>query len=193
MIVEIGKHRVRHGNIYEQEEVAAFVGDDKADIFYSDPPWGSGNLRYWDTINKKMNDGAADYDFGFEVDRFLDVVLDSAVRFTDGWVVIEHGKRWTAMLIEKAIAKGLHYCGEVEALYNSGGKKHPLDIVVFHTAEPKALDLSPAYHTSGYHTVKTLFGILNAEGATTGMDLCCGMGYTARPASTTDSGSSGMS
>lgn len=179
-IIQIGPHRVRHGNIYEQAGIEALVGNDKADIFYSDPPWGSGNLKFWDTMNKKMNDDAQAYDFGFDVDRFLDTVISCSVKYTKGFVVIEYGKRWSQRLMELAQKKGLYFCGCVEALYKGGGKNLPLDIVVFHTEEAKQVDLSRAHHTIGYNAVKTMFNILSPCDGSIGMDLCCGMGFTAQ-------------
>lgn len=182
-ITRIGQHRVRHGNIYEREEMDRFIGDDRADLFYSDPPWGTGNLKFWDTTNKKMNADAKDYDYGFDVDKFLDVVIGSAVRYTDGFVVIEYGKRWVEKLVAQADQKGLFYCNRVETLYKGGGKLLPLDVVVFHTRRGMSIPLLNAYHTVGYKTVKTVFSILRPMiGAHTpiGMDLCCGMGFTAQ-------------
>lgn len=177
-IIEVGGHKVRHGNIYEQDGIAKLVGYDKADLFYSDPPWGSGNLRYWDTINKKMNADAKEFEFGFDVDKFLDVVLSASIKYTNGFVVIEYGQRWTQKLIEMATAKGLHYCAQVETLY--GGGKRPLDIVAFHTEASQQIDLRKAHHTMGYNCVKTIFSILRPPSNGIVMDLCCGMGYTAQ-------------
>ena len=179
-IIEIGGHRVRHGNIYEQDGISQLMRDDKADIFYSDPPWGPGNLRFWDTMNKKMNPDARGYEFGFDVDRFLEVVIATAMKYTNGFIVIEYGKRWSSKLVKLATSKGLHYCGQVETLYVGGGKKLPLDIVVFHTAEKRQIDLSSAYHTMDLTTVKTIFSILRPPVGGIGVDLCCGMGYTAQ-------------
>ena len=32
-----------------------FIKTEKFDILYSDPPWGLGNLKFWNTMNAKMN------------------------------------------------------------------------------------------------------------------------------------------
>tara|TARA_R110000737_G_scaffold166014_1_gene193262 strand:+ start:891 stop:1076 length:186 start_codon:yes stop_codon:yes gene_type:complete len=55
MIYKIGEHTVRHGDIHNEIEINELTQNIKANIFYSDPPWGSGNLKYWDTMNKKQN------------------------------------------------------------------------------------------------------------------------------------------
>ena len=52
MIYHIKHHRVQHGNIYD--DFMPLMQQEKADIFYSDPPWGIGNLKYWQTLNVKQ-------------------------------------------------------------------------------------------------------------------------------------------
>ena len=37
-IIQIGRHRVRHGDMFD--DLSELFGGDKADMFYSDPPWG---------------------------------------------------------------------------------------------------------------------------------------------------------
>ncbi len=169
---------MRHGNIYEVDQIDKLVGDDRADIFYSDPPWGPGNLKYWDTINKKANTDAKEYQFGFDVDLFLETVLRSAKKFSKGFVVIEYGVRWTKKVENMGQVLGLHHCGTTEVLYDNA--KRPLDVIFFHVDEPKILDLSSVYHTAEYTTVRTIFNLLGAGEGKIGMDLCCGLGYTAR-------------
>ena len=56
MITEIKNHRVRHGNI--MDGIDDLMVGNQADFIYSDPPWGQGNLRYWQTMNKKMNNAS---------------------------------------------------------------------------------------------------------------------------------------
>ena len=45
MIYKIGEHTVRHGDIHNEIEINELTQNIKANIFYSDPPWGSGNLK----------------------------------------------------------------------------------------------------------------------------------------------------
>lgn len=176
MIQQIGKHRVRHGDINDAAGLSQLTQGVMADIFYSDPPWGSGNLKYWETMNRKMNNTTASV-ITTDVETFLKTVLSNAAEHTNGWVVIEYGKRWTDQVIQLAKEAGLHYCGKVETLY-SGGR--PLDNIFFHTAGPRSIDLSSIHHLTGYNCVKQIFKLLKPEAGGVGMDLCCGMGYTAQ-------------
>lgn len=180
MIQQIGKHKVRHGDVHAEAEIAQLMNGVTADIFYSDPPWGEGNLKYWQTMNRKMNSDAVD-PINTKLDKFLDTVLGYAVKYTRGFVVIEYGLQWTDQVIAEAEKKGLIHCGTVETLY--GSQNLPLNVIVFHTNKQVNIDLSSVYHTKGYTTVKTMFALLKqASGKqdTIGADLCCGMGYTAQ-------------
>lgn len=176
MIKNIGKHRIRHGDIHDESGVSKLVGKSVADIFYSDPPWGSGNLRYWDTMNKKQN-GITDTTGNFDVDVFLHTVLQNAAELTDGWVVIEYGKQWIDKVIKIAEEEGLTYCTKVEALY---ANNLPLEIIFFRTDGYEELDVSSIHHLKGYGCVKAIFKLLKPASGGVGMDLCCGMGYTAQ-------------
>ena len=53
MITEINGHKVKNGDILDG--IDDLMQNDKADFIYSDPPWGQGNLKYWQTMNFKMN------------------------------------------------------------------------------------------------------------------------------------------
>ena len=50
------------------DDLDLLFNEEKADCLYSDPPWGSGNLKYWRTINNQVN---------YEVDwkKFLERIL----------------------------------------------------------------------------------------------------------------------
>lgn len=176
MIYKIGEHTVRHGDIHNEIEINELTQNIKANIFYSDPPWGSGNLKYWDTMNKKQNNINTSTN-NFNVDVFLGTVLDNAVKHTDGWVVIEYGKRWIDKVITMATERGLIYCGQVETLYSG---THKMEIMFFRTDQKQSIDLTGIYHLKGYKCVKEIFKLLKPQQNGIGMDLCCGMGYTAQ-------------
>jgi len=176
MITNIGKHSVRHGDVHSVEGLRRLTKNIKADIFYSDPPWGTGNIKYWDTMNKKQN-GIQDSTGNFDVDNFLKIVLNNAKLHTNGWVVIEYGKRWNAKIRDYAEKAGLIYCNEVECTYSGD---HLVDIFFFRTDRKMEIDLAGIYHLSGYKCVREIFKLLRPEAGGIGMDLCCGMGYTAQ-------------
>ena len=181
VMVKIGKHKLENVDIFNEEKILKLVGNDKVDIYYTDMPWGDANIKYWHTINKKMNNieySTPSYTF----EDFMRKVFKYASMFSRKWVVIECGKRFTETVKRIAGEFGLYHIATVETMYKSGGKLHPMDVVVFRVDKHIELDLSPAYHTHGYKTVKAVFDQLIKHGGEmkSGMDLCCGLGYTAR-------------
>ena len=179
MITQINCHRVQHGNI--MNGIAELMGADKADIFYSDPPWGQGNLNYWQTINQRQT-GTAPPEIEFN--DFVNQIFDTAVQYCKGIILIEYGKAWSNAIIDKGCIRGLNYLGNGELLYKTGSKFRPLDLHAF--SIDKALQLPPnyfqnCYHTYGMDTLKAAVTPFTAPGKII-LDPCCGMGYTAQMA-----------
>jgi len=183
-IIKIREHRVRHGNIYDIKGIEKLIGADRADLYYSDPPWGPGNLKYWDTMNKKQNPDAEPQDSSnFDYKRFVTTILKEAKKYTKGWIVIEYGQRWSDEVIKIAKGLGLYFCGKTYTLYRSGSKWLPVDMLVFNTERQIAVDLR------GWSDIRNeeeiIYWFIKKVGLKEGstiIDLCCGMGNTARVA-----------
>ena len=58
-VTAYGLHKIKHGSI--TLGIAELMGQEKASLVYSDPPWGAGNVRYWQTINNKMTGANPQY------------------------------------------------------------------------------------------------------------------------------------
>jgi len=159
MIRKIGRHIVRHGDVHNAEGIAELVGDTQADIFYTDPPWGTGTMKYFDTLNIKSNEGATPTG-NYDVDAMLDILMYYAKNHSKGWVVVEFGKQWVDQVIERAEKAGLIYCDKVETLYANNLK---MDIMFFRVDAYKAIDLSSIYHLKGYKCIKTIFALLKPK------------------------------
>ena len=178
MITEIGKHKVKHGDL--MGGIVDLMGDDRAYIFNCDPPWGAGNLKYWQTINTRMtNAPKRDIDFN----SFMDKVFELAVKYTTGFVIISYGVRWKEEVIHMGVRSGLKHLGMSRALYRSGSELLPLDVHVFSKGN---LELPHHYfkgidNTSGYETVSRLIMPI-AKPNQIILDPACGLGLTARAA-----------
>lgn len=183
-MIKIGKHKVYCGDIHDKNIIAELLNGVSADIFYCDPPWGEGAIKMFDTMNKKMT--GAESTGNFNNDTFLGTLLQYAKKYTKGFVVIEYGKRWVDTVIKVAEASGLHFCGKVETLY--GGKPYKMDVLVFHTSKKHSLDLRLAYHSKDGKTplmvMKSIFGDTKRQDSSDRIviDLCCGLGNTAKAA-----------
>lgn len=174
----IGKHRLQNGDVYLG--IDRLMNGEKADFCYSDPPWGSGNLKYWKTMNEKMNETAIKPEC-LDVEDFLDKIFQIAKKHTKGFVVIEYGLKWQDKVMYFARKNGLHFCTKVQTLYGSGSQKLPLINMFFHTEGVQEIDVSSIHNLTGYEVVFRIFSLLNAkQNVTKVLDFCCGMGYTAQ-------------
>lgn len=177
MIKNIGMHRVRHGDVYD--DLTELMQNQKADIFYSDPPWGEGNLKYWQTINHKMN-GEETKEVNLET--FLDRIAEVAYEYTkeDGVVFIEYGYKWNEDLIKVFEAKGFKLQKSIEVLY--GSPKRPLIENIFTKGKDLHITdeyIKSVYHTSGFDTLRNAITPFAKPNGII-MDPCCGLGYTAK-------------
>lgn len=175
MIHTIGRHRVKHGDI--TKGIHDLMQSERANIFYSDPPWGAGNLKYWQTMNNKMT-GAMPQEVDYS--EFLTSIFKTAVTYTDGPILIEYGIRWRNDIIQYGEGFGLKHHGIADLLYRSGSKLLPLDLHLFSKGN---ISIPENYFeklrgTIGYETVRRAVLPFALENATI-LDPCCGMGYTA--------------
>jgi len=100
-IKTIGAHRIQHGDI--QNGIDELMSGVKADILYSDPPWGGGNLKYWATYNKKTT-GAETVPMEFEafIGKFFGIAESYALKY----LLVEYGQRWRDTIQARATGPG---------------------------------------------------------------------------------------
>lgn len=184
-ITKIGRHKVRHGNVMDDLEGLV---ERNVDVFYSDPPWGQANLRYWETMRLKMNElDESERNDVPDLVAFLDRIMSLCVKHTKGYAVIEYGQKWREQLVEMARGKGMKLLTVVETKYRSGSKMLPLDLLLFSVGITPNSGIVETFErdvsgTHGYETVRRAFGALGVQKGLTVLDPCCGMGYTAQAA-----------
>lgn len=176
-IIKVGSHRVRHGDMFD--DLDELFDGVKADMFYSDPPWGEGHIRYWQTMNQKMN-GAERRDT--DLQSFLHRIFEVAMEYTkdDAVLFFEYGCRWHDEFKQMAKEHGLIHLCSTEMLY--GSTHRPLIGMVFDKDGSHVLPdgyQESVYHTSGYNSLVAAMEPF-VQGAESVFDPCCGLGYTAR-------------
>lgn len=184
MIKNFGRHRVRHGNVMERGGIDQLMAGEGAAIMYSDPPWGDGNLKYWATMNKKMNGAVMEQP---PLDEFLTNIFDIADDYVEHFLCIEYGCRWAEMIQEEAMRRKFNPLAIIDVMYRSGSKMLPLHLHVFNRS---TLTLTPDYvmtvtGTHGYDCIKKavepLAEVVKTKDSDASiLDPCCGMGYTAQ-------------
>lgn len=177
MIEQIGPHRVQHGNI--MAGIKGLIPDNgTVDFIYSDPPWGDGNLKYWQTMNIKTNGGdRQDTDLESFLANLFTIIKQASKPTTI--VFIEYGERWVKIIEQHSAKIGL----QVQALSTPvyGSPKRPLKLftlayepLVLHTSYEESIN-----GTTGFETLLAAAAPFPMTGKSI-LDPCCGMGYTAK-------------
>jgi hypothetical protein len=179
MITIIGPHKVNCGSLVSGDVDRMLAGETVA-IFYSDPPWGDGNLAYWKTMNKKIT--------GQDVpqinhEQLYDRITQLIQRYVRGHVFIETGVRWEKYVSERLAQAGLQNIWPYRLTYGSGGKLLENRLIV---ATHGMAGLGPQFDFEpssfrGAELVRRVVSSVATPGALA-FDPCCGMGYTAKAA-----------
>lgn len=174
--MQVKEHKLINGNV--MDGIADLMGTDKASIFYSDPPWGQGNLNYWQTINKRHNGierKETDYN------AFLNQIFDLAKKHTNGMVFIEYGIKWEKDIISIGEQHGLKHLGVATIKYKSGSKWLPHQLHIFTTADKSLPEgyLKSLDGTTGMDCLTKAVKPFYVEGGII-LDPCCGLGMTSR-------------
>jgi hypothetical protein len=178
MIHQKLNHKFQNANI--NSGVDLLMSGEKADIFYSDPPWGDGNIRYWSTINKRHNNQESEV---LSYNAFLNSVFQIASKHVsdNGIIVIEYGRKWVNDVISLGLSNGLVHLGVVEISYKSGNKLLPHHMHFFSKTK---IDL-PAGHLDSLKG-RTGLGVMVdsvkpwAKEKGILLDPCCGLGLSLR-------------
>lgn len=169
-LVEIGEHRLVCGDI-TAGTVTALMGDERADLIYSDPPWGPGNQQYWHTMNRRGSAPRTSWpDF---LTAFCAVC--AAFRKPETPVFVEMGTRWADELDMAMAAVGLPRRRRWTTFY--GPKRAPLpNTLSLFGADVDVLLPTPAH---GEPVTRAALRAVVRRGAIV-LDPCTGTGMTAR-------------
>jgi len=167
----IGPHRITCGDI-TQGSVTGLMGEELADVVYSDPPWGPGNQKYWHTMRERGASPRTSWpDF---LAAFCAVVVKH--RRADAPVFVEMGLRWEQDLLDAMAAAGLPHVRTQRVLY--GSPKRPNLLMLF--GADVNVDVAGM---SGEPMTYKVLGACVRPGSVV-LDPCCGLGMTARCAHT---------
>lgn len=167
MNIEIGPHRLLHGDI-TTGIVSTLMGTERADLVYSDPPWGPGNQRYWHTHNGSV----PRTDWLTFLAAFC--AACSAHRKPGAPVFVEMGLRWVEDLDAAMARVGLHRMRRWDISYGRPARPNAL---LLYGLDDVAIDLGP--NTHGEPITRTVLAAVVKPGSVV-LDPCCGKGMTAR-------------
>jgi DNA modification methylase len=170
-LLQVGDHRFSCESI-DHPLVDKLLDGVMADLFFSDPPWGDGHMKYWVTMNKKMSgEEYAPLSYAQLLDRIFSIIKHHVA----GHIMIETGGKWADKLTAD-LAERFYNVRQILVVYDSGNKELPSVIVYASTHPDIRFDYEPVAR-KGYPVVKELIKAATETGDTV-IDPCCGMGYT---------------
>lgn len=171
MIEEIGDHRVMCGDI-TAGAVDLLMGYDRADVIYSDPPWGPGNQQYWHTMRERGARPRTSWD------EFLDTFCRVCAKFRKprAPVFVEMGIRWTDQLDEAMLRAGLRRQRQWAITYGPKSQPRPNTLTLYGPHDI-AIELPSPPH--GEPVTRSVLVAVVRPGALV-LDPCTGLGMTSR-------------
>lgn len=163
--IEIGPHRIMVGDV-TRFDVPRLMSGDLADVVYSDPPWGAGNLKYWRTHNKTPQ--AVDWQ------AFLTAFCQQvSVHMTPtAHVFVEMGRQWVDDLAREMAHVGIRETARWTVLYGKPARPN----VLWYSGRP-LVGTPEGLH--GEPVTEWALSQVVGEG-TLVLDPCCGKGMTSR-------------
>jgi len=147
---------------------------------YTDPPWGDGNLKYWQTINHRhTGQPTVQIDHATFVSRLFALARTHVAKR----VFIEYGQRWRNEIISTGALFGFSSVATIQMLYRSGARFLPLDLHCFTRThlEIPATHRANIQDSSGIDSVRNVLSPIAQRGQSV-FDPCCGLGTTAKVA-----------
>jgi hypothetical protein len=170
-MIATGPHRLLVGDL-TAGAVTELMGDELADVVYSDPPWGRGNLQYWATMHDRGSVPRASWP------SFLAALCAAIVKHSrpEAPIFVEMGVRWVDELDAAMRVEGLGQRRRWSILY--GPKKKPLpNTVTLYGPHDVAVELPDPAH--GEPVTRAILSAVVQRGMVV-LDPCTGLGMTAR-------------
>ena len=192
-----GEHIVQCSDIMSNQDELINAIKDKVQIFYCDPPWGNGMIKFFDTLRKKQTN-----EFSTHLPQnqiFLERLATLAIQSNAQFICVENGEKWSKETEEIFINKGLQHITTITGFYDKPLKPMKLHLFMaksyFQKTSGNKLFLLEKYfneivqNKSGFDLVeKAIHCCLGTphfqkELRTAGVfDPCCGFGMTAKVA-----------
>lgn len=173
----VGRHRLICGDItaltpeHPNGPVGALMGDDLADVVYSDPPWGPGNQKYWHT--HRAHGAVPRTSWPDFLSAFC--VLVATYKKPNAPAFIEMGLRWVEDLERAMSAAGLSHRKTWRIFYGPRTKPLPNALLQFGPAPLIRLPDPPV----GEPVTRAALEAVVRPGSLV-LDPCTGLGMTAR-------------
>lgn len=181
MIIRVGDHLLRHGDLMDGLTGLEVLRAEPADYVYCDPPWGSALLKMFSTMNHSQTGQRNE---PVDIDPFLATLFGEVRASThdDALVFVEYGLRGLELVLAHAERVGLRVLADARPTYGSSPpRRHALLTLAYHGRHrlPDGYVATVGAATGGMKTVLAATDPFPLDGRRI-LDPCCGLGYTAR-------------
>lgn len=168
----IGPHRLLCGDITEPVTLQTLMGEERADVVYSDPPWGPGNQQYWHTMRERGSAPRTSWE------AFLAAFCElcAVYRKPNAPVFVEMGMRWVDELDDAMKAQGLARQRRWTIFYGPKAKPLPNTLSLYGEKDVEVVMPKPAW---GQEVTRAALASVGHRGMIV-LDPCTGLGMTAR-------------
>ena len=144
---------------------------DGIDFCYTDPPWGNGNLKYWKTINRKMNNRECNL---LDQETLENRVTELIASYVNNYAFVVYGVREAKSLMDKLKAKpSVKDVQYYEKIYD-GNKKNCIICITLNQAE--VLDFSFVANTKGVESLVKICELFK-DRFNSVLEMFVGIGY----------------
>ena len=197
MLIKIKDHIVQCSDIMKNQDELIDAIKGKVNIFYCDPPWGNGMIKYFNTLRKKQTN---EFSINLPENKiFLERLATLAIRSNAQFVCIENGNKWSNETENVFIEKGFEHITTITGFYDKPLKPMKLHLFMakhyfIKTSGTKFFLLEKYFNEivqnrAGFDLVEKVFhcclGDVNFQKTLIGcgvFDPCCGFGMTAKVA-----------
>jgi|TARA_Y100000004_G_C8856010_1_gene386860 hypothetical protein len=178
-ILKINKHSFFNGDI-TKGAIDKLMENKKFDILYCDPPWGSGALKMFNTLNSKMNNlPKEEVSWEFFLESFCKIINNYSNE--DSLVILEMGTKFTndlKLFIEMNTNFKLRQI--FYPYYRNNNKIYAQNITYFSCKNDFLFDSTKIDNTIGKLATENIFAQCPKKDIV--LDPCCGFGLTLKMA-----------
>lgn len=174
----ISHHRLLCGDLTDVAALRALMGEERADVIYTDPPWGPRMVRFFGAMTSKAYVTPGDESCP-EWTSFLDAfaLVCATYRTPTAPVFVEMGLRWTNDLDAAMARAGLPLLQRWRTTYGSAKKPTEASLGLYGAEPPNAVEMPSPPH--GEAMTKAVLSAVVRPGVVV-LDPCTGLGMTAR-------------
>lgn len=181
-VESIGPHRLLAGDVTTPGALDTLMRGERADIIYTDPPWGPGALQMFATMHRRGSAPAVAWPEFLR--RFCERIAAARAKGRDTPVFVEMGERWADETAAAMTAADMPVARMLTTTYGSGAKLTKQRVLYSGPVMTVRLDVEgkrgEKLPVECLRAVQMMTPVGADQGPRIVLDPCCGLGLTAK-------------